>query len=57
MGVVSLSGKGLVITGGARGLGRAFAVAAADAGADVLIADILEDRGRETAAAISDQGP
>lgn len=49
---VTLAGKRLLITGAARGLGAAFAEAAAAAGGSVAIADILEDRGRETAARI-----
>jgi NAD(P)-dependent dehydrogenase (short-subunit alcohol dehydrogenase family) len=48
--VVSLSGKRVLVTGGARGLGRAFAEGAAAAGARVVIADVLDDRGRETVA-------
>jgi len=46
---MKLSNKKVLITGGARGLGRAFAEAAIGAGAKVAIADVLEDRGRETA--------
>ena len=53
---VSLAGKRVAITGGARGLGKAFAEAAAAAGASVLIADLLEDRGSETAKALNDGG-
>ena len=56
MGAVSLAGKRVVITGGARGLGRTFAESAAAAGASVLIADLLEDRGREAASALNDGG-
>lgn len=56
MGAVSLDGKRLVITGAARGLGRAFAEAAVEAGAHLVIADILEDRGRETAEEIAATG-
>lgn len=44
-----LTGRRILVTGGARGLGRDFAVAAIAAGARVAIADILDDRGRETA--------
>ncbi len=44
-----LKNKKIVVTGGARGLGRAFAEAAITAGARVAIADILEERGHETA--------
>ena len=53
MAVVSLDNKRIVITGGARGLGRGFAEAALDSGARIVIADILEDRGRQTADELS----
>lgn len=56
MGAISLTDKRVVITGAARGLGRGFAEAALDAGARVVIADILEDRGRETAKELSAAG-
>jgi NAD(P)-dependent dehydrogenase (short-subunit alcohol dehydrogenase family) len=49
----SLTGKRLLITGAARGLGAAFAEAAVAAGARVVIADILLERGEETARALS----
>lgn len=49
---MTLQGKRIVISGGARGLGRAFAESAIGAGAQVVIADILEDAGRDTARAI-----
>ncbi|MBM3488270.1 MAG: short-chain dehydrogenase, partial [Alphaproteobacteria bacterium] len=42
----ALAGKRIVVTGAARGLGHAFAAAACGAGARVVLADILEDRGR-----------
>ncbi|HEX6267602.1 MAG TPA: SDR family oxidoreductase [Burkholderiales bacterium] len=48
---MSLSSRHILITGGARGLGRAFAEAAIRAGARVSIADILES-GREVAESI-----
>ncbi len=46
-----LENKTILITGAAGGLGRAFAHAAVQAGAEVLIADVLPS-GRETAKAI-----
>ncbi len=42
MAVVDLSGKAVVITGGARGLGAAAAQAVVDGGGSVLITDVLE---------------
>ena len=53
---ISLNRKRIVVTGGARGLGRAFAEAAVEAGASVVVADILEDVGRETVSDISKKG-
>jgi NAD(P)-dependent dehydrogenase (short-subunit alcohol dehydrogenase family) len=47
-----LQGKRILITGAARGLGRAFAEGALAAGARVALADILEDEGRATAEAL-----
>jgi NAD(P)-dependent dehydrogenase (short-subunit alcohol dehydrogenase family) len=54
--VVSLAGRRVLVTGAARGLGRAFAEGAAASGARVVVADILEDRGRETASELSAGG-
>ena len=51
-----LEGRRVLITGGARGLGFAFAEAAARAGARVVIADILEDRVLRSAEDLSAQG-
>lgn len=39
-----LSGKRIVVTGAARGLGYHFAKACAEHGAAVVMCDILEDR-------------
>ena len=38
---MQLRNKTILITGGARGLGRAFAEAALKAGAEVVVADVL----------------
>jgi len=46
---VSLEGKRILVTGSARGLGRAFAEAATEAGASIVVADILVEEGRATA--------
>ena len=51
-----LSGRKALVTGGARGIGAAIAAALAKAGASVMIGDILEARGRETASALSQSG-
>jgi len=51
-----LSGRKALVTGGARGIGAAIAQALGKAGASVMIGDILEARGRETAAALSQSG-
>jgi NAD(P)-dependent dehydrogenase (short-subunit alcohol dehydrogenase family) len=48
MSAIGLAGKNVVITGAARGLGRAYAEACCAAGAKVAVADILEKEGRET---------
>lgn len=53
---ISLDRKRIVITGAARGLGRAFAEHAAQAGARLVLADILEDVGRATADEIRASG-
>ncbi|MER5776838.1 glucose 1-dehydrogenase [Streptomyces sp. NPDC002039] len=52
--VVDLTGKVVVVTGGARGLGAATARAVVDGGGKVLITDVLETEGAETAAELGD---
>ena len=51
-----LAGKRILVTGAARGLGRDFAQAAAEAGASVVMADILADLVQQEAKALSEQG-
>ncbi|WP_345763492.1 SDR family NAD(P)-dependent oxidoreductase [Diaminobutyricibacter sp. McL0608] len=48
--LVSLTGRRAVVTGGAQGLGKAIAARLAEAGADVLIVDLEEERARAAAA-------
>jgi 3alpha(or 20beta)-hydroxysteroid dehydrogenase len=52
----SLAGRKALVTGGARGIGAGVAAALAKAGAAVVIGDILEELGRETAAKLADTG-
>ncbi|MFN2099979.1 glucose 1-dehydrogenase [Altererythrobacter sp. MF3-039] len=49
-------GKAAVITGAARGIGRAAAVLFAKEGADVLVSDILGEEGEETAELVRAEG-
>ncbi|UVJ46681.1 SDR family oxidoreductase [Pseudomonas sp. LS1212] len=51
-----LEGRRVLVTGGARGLGHAFAQALGQAGARVVIADILDERVQTTAAELAAQG-
>ena len=51
-----LKDRTVLVTGAARGLGRAFAEAAGAAGARLILADILVDLCHETAAELSAQG-
>lgn len=59
MGILSLfdlRGKKAVVTGAGRGLGKAMALALADAGADVVIAEIDQEYGEQTAREIRNLG-
>jgi 3(or 17)beta-hydroxysteroid dehydrogenase len=51
-----VEGKTAIITGAARGLGKAMSQLLAREGARVVVADILEDAGRETAEGIKREG-
>ena len=52
----TLDGKVAVVTGGASGIGRACSLRFAAEGARVVIADVLPDRGEETAAEVRATG-
>jgi NAD(P)-dependent dehydrogenase (short-subunit alcohol dehydrogenase family) len=51
--LLSLSGRRALVTGGARGLGKAIAFRLAEAGADVVIADIDGELARSAAADVA----
>ncbi|MEY4510219.1 MAG: hypothetical protein RLZZ450_2341, partial [Pseudomonadota bacterium] len=51
-----LSGRVAIVTGGASGIGRATALRLAQSGARVVVADLDEERGTETAHAITSSG-
>lgn len=51
-----LAGRTIVITGAARGVGRAIAEACAQQGARLILCDVLEEQGRETAREIAATG-
>lgn len=51
-----LDGRTALITGGAQGLGRGFAIALAQAGASVMIADLNGEGADETAGDLTDMG-
>ena len=56
MTTLDLTGRRALVTGGARGLGAGMAQALSDAGASVMIADVLKDVGEQTAAGIERAG-
>ncbi|MCF2529332.1 SDR family NAD(P)-dependent oxidoreductase [Yinghuangia soli] len=51
-----LEGKVAVVTGGANGIGRACCERFAEEGADVVVADILDELGMDTIAAVEKKG-
>jgi 3alpha(or 20beta)-hydroxysteroid dehydrogenase len=56
MSVFSLTGRKALVTGGARGLGAGMATALAEAGASVVIGDVLEDLAKATAHQLTEKG-
>jgi 3alpha(or 20beta)-hydroxysteroid dehydrogenase len=54
---MNLAGKTALVTGGARGFGAGMAQALARAGAAVMVSDLLDELGAETAAQIAKDGP
>ena len=56
MSVYELHGRKALVTGGARGLGQGMAEALARAGAAVMIGDLLDEEGTETAKLIGKTG-
>jgi NAD(P)-dependent dehydrogenase (short-subunit alcohol dehydrogenase family) len=56
MRVPGIDGKVAIVTGAARGIGKVYVQALADAGAAVVVSDILEEGGRDTAAEIERAG-
>ena len=53
---MKFNNKSVIITGAANGIGRGLAKAYASRGAQVVLSDIVETRGEETAAALREQG-
>jgi NAD(P)-dependent dehydrogenase (short-subunit alcohol dehydrogenase family) len=53
--LISLKGRNAVVTGGARGIGRAICERFAEAGANVLIGDLNAGQAREAAESIAQQ--
>jgi len=49
-----LSGKVAIVTGGARGIGRAVAARLAEEGMSVMVADVDDEEGEKTAAALGE---
>ena len=56
MSVWDLNGRKALVTGGARGLGQAMAEALTRAGAAVMIGDVLDELGAETAQLLAKDG-
>ncbi len=54
--MVDLTGRKIVVTGAARGVGLAITQRCVEAGAEIIIADILEDEGAKAAAELTTKG-
>lgn len=54
--MIDLKEKVAVVTGGARGIGRAIALRLAEAGADVVVSDILDEAAQVTADQVRQMG-
>ena len=53
---MDVTGKTALVTGGARGIGRGIAHVLASNGADVVVADIIQDEAREVATEVEARG-
>lgn len=51
-----LTGQVAIVTGGGGGIGRAIALSLAGAGADIVVAEIIPERGEEVAARVAELG-
>ncbi len=56
MSKIDLKGRVAIVTGGAQGIGKSIALALADVGADVLLADVQEEALEKTAAELTAKG-
>lgn len=54
--IFSLEGKTAIVTGAAMGIGKAISMAFADAGANVVVADINEEKGNKTVEELKEKG-
>jgi len=52
----SLAGKVAVVTGGGQGLGKVFSLAYAEAGADVVVAELNTETGPQTVREVEERG-